>query len=168
MRRPRGRARDRRLQAVGIEAEFELGRAPLPIPAVRAPLGEIEPLPGVGLAESSDALRQRTYLGSGAIAVAWCSLVQSGVLSQSMPSSARPLRQSVSLSAGIARKVRALARAKRASTSRVIAELVESGLQVHDAERDRFLMLADRLAGSSDPAEQQQLKEELARLTFGN
>jgi hypothetical protein len=74
----------------------------------------------------------------------------------------------VSLSAGVARKVRALARAKRASTSRVIAELVESGLQVHDAERDRFLTLADRLAGSSDPAEQQQLKEELARLTFGN
>jgi hypothetical protein len=85
-----------------------------------------------------------------------------------MPSSARPLRQSVSLSAGVARKVKALARAKRASTSRVIAELVESGLHVHDAERDRFLQLADRLAGSSDPAEQRQLKEELARLTFGD
>jgi hypothetical protein len=85
-----------------------------------------------------------------------------------MPSSARSFRQSVSLSAGVARRVRALARAKRASTSRVIVELVESGLQVRDAERDRFLQLADRLAGSSNPAEQQQLKEELARLTFGD
>jgi hypothetical protein len=63
--------------------------------------------------------------------------------------------------------VRALARARKSSTSRVIAELVESGLQAHDAERERFLKLADRLAGSSDPAEQRQLKEELARLTFG-
>ncbi len=86
----------------------------------------------------------------------------------SMPSSARPLRQSVSLSADMARKVRTLARAKRASTSRVIAELVESGLQAQEAERDRFLKLADRLTSSKDPAEQAQIKEELARLTFGD
>jgi len=85
-----------------------------------------------------------------------------------MPSSARPLRQTVTLSAGVARRVRTLARAKRASTSRVIAALVESGLEVQDAERSRFLQLADRLASSEDPAEQQQIKEELARLTFGD
>ena len=85
-----------------------------------------------------------------------------------MRDAARPLRQSVSLSAGVARRVRALARAKRASTSRVIAELVESGLQAHDAERDRFLQLADRLTRSTNAAEQEQIKEELARLTFGD
>ena len=76
--------------------------------------------------------------------------------------------KSVTLSAGVARRVRTLARAKRASTSRVIAELMESGLQAQDAERDRFLKLADRLTSSKDPAEQEQIKEELARLTFGN
>ena len=85
-----------------------------------------------------------------------------------MPSSARSLRQSVTLSAGVARKVRTLARAKRASASRIIAELVESGLQAQEAERDRFLKLADRLTSSRDPAEQEQIKEELARLTFGD
>jgi hypothetical protein len=85
-----------------------------------------------------------------------------------MPSSAKALRQSVTLSAGVARRVRTLARAKRASASRVIAELVESGLQAQDAERDRFLELADRLTSSKDPAEQAQIKEELARLTFGD
>lgn len=85
-----------------------------------------------------------------------------------MPSSARPLRQSVTLSAGVARRVRTLARAKRASASRVIAELVESGLQAQDAERERFLQLADRLTRSNDRAEQDQIKEELARLTFGD
>jgi len=85
-----------------------------------------------------------------------------------MPSSAKALRQSVTLSAGVARRVRALARVKRASTSRVIAELVESGLQAQDAERSRFLQLADRLTESKDSAEQKRIKEELARLTFGD
>lgn len=72
------------------------------------------------------------------------------------------------VSAGVARRVRALARVKRASTSRVIAELVESGLGVQDAERERFLQLADRLTKSKDAAEQERIKEELARLTFGD
>ena len=85
-----------------------------------------------------------------------------------MPTSARPLRQSVTLSAGVARRVRALARVKKASASRVIAELVESGLQARDAGRDRFLQLADRLTRSNDRAEQEQIKEELAHLTFGD
>ena len=85
-----------------------------------------------------------------------------------MPSTAKPLRQSVTLSAGVARRVRALARVKKASASRVIAELVESGLEAQDAERDRFLRLADRLTRSKDRVEQEQLKEELARLTFGD
>jgi hypothetical protein len=85
-----------------------------------------------------------------------------------MASTTKPLRQSVTLSAGVARRVRALARVKKASASRVIAELIESGLQAQDAERDRFLRLADRLTRSKDRAEQEQLKEELARLTFGD
>jgi hypothetical protein len=84
-----------------------------------------------------------------------------------MPNSVKALRQSVTLSADVARRVRALARVKRASTSRVIAELVESGLQAHETERERFLQLADRLARSKDRAEQEQITGELARLTFG-
>jgi transcriptional regulator len=74
----------------------------------------------------------------------------------------------VSLSPRVARRVRALARIKKASASRVIAELVESGLEVQQNERERFLQLADRLARSTDPAEQKRIKEELARLTFGD
>jgi len=37
-----------------------------------------------------------------------------------------------------------------------------------DAERRRFVQLADRLSSSKDPAEQERIKEELARLTFGD
>jgi hypothetical protein len=79
----------------------------------------------------------------------------------------KPVRQSVSLAPRVARRVRALANAKRSSASRVIAELVEVGLEARDQERHRFLDLAERFAGSRDPRERERLKEELARLTFG-
>lgn len=84
-----------------------------------------------------------------------------------MRNSDKPLRQSVSLSPRIARRVRALARTRKSSASRVIAELIESGLEAQERERQRFFDLADRLTRATDPAEQKQLKEELARLTFG-
>ena len=80
----------------------------------------------------------------------------------------KPIRQSVSLSPHVARRVRALVQSRRESTSRVIADLVESGLDAHDRARQHFLELADRLTRETDPAEQRGLKEELARLTFGD
>jgi hypothetical protein len=43
----------------------------------------------------------------------------------------------------------------------------ESGLEARDQERNRFLEMADRLARTGDPKEQRRLKEELARMTFG-
>lgn len=85
-----------------------------------------------------------------------------------MTTAAKPLRQSVNLPARVARRVRALALTTKTSTSRVIADLVESGLDARDQEKKRFLECADRLARSKDPEEQAQLKEELARLTFGD
>jgi len=40
--------------------------------------------------------------------------------------------------------------------------------QAQEAERDRFLRLADRLTSSRDPVEQEQIEEALARPTFGD
>ena len=54
------------------------------------------------------------------------------------------------------------AQAQHRSEERVLMDLIESGL-----EATRYAELVDRLALSSDPAERIQLKEELARLTFG-
>ena len=85
-----------------------------------------------------------------------------------MQDTGKPLRQSVSLPPRTAHRVKALAKARRSSASRVIAELVESGLEVQERERERFFELADRLARSTDSAERKRLKEELARLTFGS
>jgi len=39
--------------------------------------------------------------------------------------------------------------------------------QSKEAEKERFFALSNRLAESSDPAERQQIKKELARITFG-
>jgi hypothetical protein len=85
-----------------------------------------------------------------------------------MATTERPIRQSVSLVPRVARRVRALAKTRRTSASRVIADLVETGLDAEEQERRRFLDLADRLTHSRDPEERERLKEELARMTFGS
>ena len=79
----------------------------------------------------------------------------------------KPIRQSVSLPGDVARRVKSLAQTSKTSTSRVIADLIESGLEAREQEKKRFLELADNLARSADPKEQKRLKEELARMTFG-
>jgi len=84
-----------------------------------------------------------------------------------MSSTARSIRQSVSLPAGVARRVKVLAESSKTSTSRVIVDLIESGLAVREGEKRRFFELADRLSRSRDPEERGRIKAELARMTFG-
>ena len=79
----------------------------------------------------------------------------------------KSVRQSVSLSGVVARRVRNLAKAERTSTSRVLASLIEAGLESKEAEKRRFFELADALSKSTDDREQERLKKELAKLTFG-
>ena len=69
--------------------------------------------------------------------------------------------------AALAIRVQRLARRKRASTSKVLVELVEQGLNTQDREREIFLSLAERLVLAKDPREQRILKEQLAMMTFG-
>jgi metal-responsive CopG/Arc/MetJ family transcriptional regulator len=78
------------------------------------------------------------------------------------------LRRSVSLPSQVARRVEAIAKRERTSSSRVIVELIESGLEAREREKTEFFELADRLVNSSDPSEQAKLKKELARRTFGD
>jgi hypothetical protein len=76
------------------------------------------------------------------------------------------VRQSVSLPARIAKRVLALAENKKTSASRVLVELIETGLQAKEAQHQRFFELTDKLAEAKDPAERKRLQEELARMTF--
>jgi hypothetical protein len=80
----------------------------------------------------------------------------------------KTVRRSISLRSDLDQKVKTLAHSGRRSTSRVLEELIEAGISSKEAEKRHFFELADRLTASTDRKEQQQLKEELARLTFGS
>lgn len=47
-------------------------------------------------------------------------------------------------------------------------ELIESGLEAREKEKQRFFDLAAQLTRAKSLSEQTKLKEELARLTFGD
>ena len=79
----------------------------------------------------------------------------------------KPTRQSISLPPRVARRVKSLAKTSRTSANKIIVDLIESGLEAKEQERKRFFELADHLVRSRDPEEQDRIKEELARLTFG-
>jgi predicted DNA-binding protein len=88
------------------------------------------------------------------------------VPSDGMATLEKPVRQSVSLPPRVARRVKALAKTKRTRANRVVIDLIEAGLESREREKNLFFDLADRLARSSDAAEQRRLKEEMARMTF--
>jgi len=93
----------------------------------------------------------------------WCKLVYSDLMSIAE----KLVRQSISLPARVARQVKSLAKTSNTSANRVIVDLIESGIEAREQERKRFFELADRLARSSDAKEHERLKDELARMTFG-
>jgi metal-responsive CopG/Arc/MetJ family transcriptional regulator len=79
----------------------------------------------------------------------------------------KSVRQSISLPSRLASKVRRLAKNQRASTNRVLVDLIEAGIDSRENQRCRFFELTEKLSASSDPDEQRRIKKELARLTFG-
>lgn len=85
-----------------------------------------------------------------------------------MASSEKPVRQSVSLPARLARRVRTLAKSRKTSANRVLVELIETGIESKEAEKTRFFELADQLSVTSDPVERKRIKELLAQMTFGD
>ena len=74
--------------------------------------------------------------------------------------------RSVTLPPAVARRVQALAKRRRISANRVLVDLIERGLEAKERETAAFFELADQLALTSDRAAK-RLKEELARMTFG-
>jgi hypothetical protein len=84
-----------------------------------------------------------------------------------MATTEKLVRQSVSLPARLARRVRTLAKKSKTSTNRVLVELIETGIESKEAEKSKFFDLADRLSATSDPLERKRIKEILGRMTFG-
>lgn len=91
----------------------------------------------------------------------WCTLL-------GVNRSESTVRQSVSLPPRLARRVRAIAKTRNTSATRVLVDLIETGLQSKEAERERFLDLARRFKESSDSAESERLREALAQMIFGD
>lgn len=80
----------------------------------------------------------------------------------------KQVRRSVSLSSDVHRKVERMARQQKRSASRVLETLIETGLAVQEAERQRLNELIERLRASNDPDEKQRLGNELGRMVFGD
>ncbi len=80
----------------------------------------------------------------------------------------KAVRQSISLPPHIAKRVRSIAKTRKTSANRVVVDLIEAGIQAKEAEKQRFFALANQLTDCDDPAERQRIKQELARMTFGD
>lgn len=67
----------------------------------------------------------------------------------------------------IVEKIDAIAAARHVTANRAIVDLLQDGIAAYDKRRKSFFELADRFQRSKDPAETARLREELAKMTFG-
>jgi metal-responsive CopG/Arc/MetJ family transcriptional regulator len=77
------------------------------------------------------------------------------------------VRRSVSLPTRVAEKIDAIASSRHVTGNRAIVDLLQDAIAAYDRRRREFLELADRFQRSKDPAETARLREELAKMTFG-
>jgi hypothetical protein len=81
---------------------------------------------------------------------------------------AEAIRRSISLPAEMAEKLDSIAAARHVSANRAIVDLLSDAITAYDQRRTLFLDLADRFQKSTDPAETERLRDELANMTFGH
>jgi hypothetical protein len=60
-----------------------------------------------------------------------------------------------------------MAKSRRLSTSRMLVELVEEGLEAKKEKEKTFFDLAQRFRAAKNPREVQRLGDELGRMVFG-
>jgi hypothetical protein len=84
-----------------------------------------------------------------------------------MPTREKTVRQSVTLPTKVASQVRAMAKRRRLSASRMFVELVEEGIESRKAKEKAFFDLAERFRQAGDPDEAARLGDELGKIAFG-
>ena len=84
-----------------------------------------------------------------------------------MKTASKTVRQSVSLPANVAAQVRSIAKNRRLSASRVLAELIENGIEAEKRKQQEFFDLAERFRSADDPKEVKRVGDELGRMVFG-
>ena len=65
-------------------------------------------------------------------------------------------------------KIDSIAVALHVSRDRALADLLRDAIAAYEDRRAAFLELADRFQHSTDPAQTDQLRGELAQMTFGD
>ena len=91
-------------------------------------------------------------------------MVHNGV----MKAEAKTVRQSISLPTKTATQVRAMAKSRRLSATRMLVELIENGIEAEKRKQQEFFDLAERFRSASDPEEVKCLGEQMGRMVFGN
>ena len=79
----------------------------------------------------------------------------------------KAVRQSVSLPAKVAVQVRAMAKTRKLSSTRMLVELIENGIESEKRKQQEFFALAERFRQEKDPAAAKRLGDELGRMVFG-
>ena len=80
----------------------------------------------------------------------------------------RTVRQSLSLPSNVAAQVRNLAKARRLSANKMLAELIENGMEAEKRKRQEFFDLAERFRTATDPKEVKRLGDQMGRMVFGD
>ena len=91
-------------------------------------------------------------------------MVHNGV----MRSAPKSVRQSVTLPANVAQRVRNLAKARRLSANRLLLELIENGMEAEARKQQEFFDLAERFRSATDPEEVKRLGDQMGRMVFGD
>jgi hypothetical protein len=81
--------------------------------------------------------------------------------------SAAVTRRSLSLPKETYEKAERIATQRHVTVNRAIIDLLNDGISTYEERRASFLELADRFQKATDPAEVSHLRNELARITFG-
>lgn len=89
------------------------------------------------------------------------------VHNDAMSSVNKTVRQSVSLPAATAAKVRSLAKTRRLSSNRMLVELIENGIEAEKRKQQEFFELAEHFRDATDPQEAKRLGDKLGRMVFG-
>jgi hypothetical protein len=79
----------------------------------------------------------------------------------------KTVRRSVSLPASVASHVRAMAKARRLSATRMLVQLIENGIEAERREQQAFFDLAERFRSERDPEEAKRVGDRLGRMVFG-
>jgi len=79
----------------------------------------------------------------------------------------KTVRQSISLPVNVATQVRAMAKTRRLSATRMLVQLIQNGIETEKRKQQEFYELADRFREANDPETAKHLGDELGRMVFG-